>query len=212
MPRFLVLPIGTLVACLLAGAAPAQNLLTNGDFDTGVPPWTFGSQEFVEANYSLVDIDGSFASGSVEIWAQTGSAYQCVPVAGGSPYLLSGFVQPLSFGRAGGVEHSLEVEWFDTFDCSTFFGTGRDALVSPAALDVWHLVEGVVTAPASALSARVHLQHRMQPGGGIARALFDAVHLPEPAFASTAGAGALGLGLLAAARRRRGARPARAIT
>lgn len=187
-----------LLAVALATAASAQNLVTNPDFDSDVMGWTIGAQEFIEISWSASDVDGSPASGSLELNTATdGRAYQCVPIVGGDSYLLSGAVAPLSTA-AGTVAFSLELHWNDGPGCSGEFVGAPAELPSPGTPDVWHRLSGTFEAPETAVSAEVRLASDWTLGSGLAR--FDAIFVPEPPRNPAAGISVLVLALL---RRRR---------
>jgi hypothetical protein len=189
------------LASALAGPAASQNVLSNPDFDSDVAGWTLGSQEFIVITWSASDVDGSPASGSAELnTAVTGSAYQCVPIAGGDSYSLSGAVAPLS-GGSGVIDFSLEAVWNDGPDCAGDPVGVPAELPSPEEEDVWHPLSGDFEAPPEAQSAQVRLKSTWTSGTRSAR--FDAIFLPEPSPGLASGVGGLALWVLARRRRTR---------
>lgn len=182
-----------------ASSASAQNLLLNPDFDIGIGDWSIGSQEFITIDPSASDVDGSPASGSLEMnTAVTGWAAQCVAVIGGEDHRFAGAIAPLS-GAPSTIDFSLELLSYTSADCSGAPIAASDELIAPTQLDVWHLLETTVVLPASANSAEFRLRATWTSGQAMAR--FDALFLPEPGQAAQAVAAALALCWLARYRR-----------
>lgn len=176
------------VAVLFAPPAFSQNLLSNGEFDTNLSPWTLGGQEFIEINWRSADVDGSLISGSLETYSGSGGPYQCVPVSGNTSYFLDGYVAPLSLDRSGTTDHTIRIEWYNTTNCGFGAALSTDSLPFATTLDSFERLNGTFVAPLSANSARVRLV-AVFTTGGFARALYDSVYMPEPGFAVGMGAG-----------------------
>ena len=193
--------LSALLVLAVASTASAQSLLANGEFDTDLPPWTLGSQEFILMAWRSGDVDGSLASGSLETFSQLGGPYQCVPVGGNTSYLLDGYVAPLSLDRTGMVTHTLAAEWFSSTNCVGGTSIGFVALPAATTLDSFERLNEVLVAPLSANSARVWLY--ATGSGGFARALYDSVFLPEPGFTIGLALGVLGLRTFHSRSRRR---------
>jgi len=184
----------------LSGAARAQNLLANPDFDADLAGWPIDSQfEFLLSDWSASDVDGSLASGSFEFEVfSSGWAAQCVSVTPGASYALEGFVARRSTGGEG--RFAIDLGWYGTGNCSIPSELDlEERLLAPDTPDVWHELEGVFVAPASAQGVEVRLVS-LGVDSGTPIGLFDSIFLPEPGPLAATGAAVLALAALGRSR------------
>ena len=189
----------SLLALGFAGTAAAQNLISQGTFDTPasleVPtPWNNISASKV---WSSLDVDDDPSSGSVAISnsaaGQTGVFIsQCLPVTGGEIYTYG--AAHLSTGDNTTGNADVGIVYYSVADCQS--GPLTFDTTSGAATDVWVDLQGSLEAPANALSASLTLT-AFKTGGNVNDPWvvnFDdaEVILPEP------GAGSVGAVALAA--------------
>jgi hypothetical protein len=167
------------VLCGGAAAAPAQNLLQNGTFDTTVDPWTSPNSV---AELSSLDAAGAATSGSLRgINASPDPSSvslisECIPVVGGTLYerRYDYLIEPAS-GRNPLV--FVQVNWYDDPTCfSSLFGEGGSG--GDIADGGWHASPDPVeqlAAPSQALGARLLLVISKPEAGGSVKANFDNV-------------------------------------
>jgi hypothetical protein len=146
------------VLVAFAGSTLAQNLATNGDFDTDIAGWAEVPSPNLAVEWSSLDHRGNGGSGSLLATnTAPGSAnlavVSCVsPVTVGQIYQYSGFVRvPTGQTGSGGVD--VFFYWYDGLNCG---GTQTlvDALAAVGAGDHWNYVSTVpAAAPAGTKSA-----------------------------------------------------------
>jgi hypothetical protein len=160
------------------GGTPAVGaVVANPRFDTNLEYWTVGAM--TSASRSTTDASGTPSSGSLDLvvtapaaQAAQGEAFQCVPIAGGSAYLVS--VQ----GRLGGTgagagQAALGLSYFASTDCSgDVAGEFTSLAASPSS---WRTLNGLAQVPPSIRSMRVRLLVLKPAGQPSAEALFDDV-------------------------------------
>jgi hypothetical protein len=138
-----------------------ESLVMNPDLDSGLTGWvndTLSSQRWVSdrdaqnnaasgalavTNTTVVDANGSTMSG----------AQQCVAVTAGGYRLIAEAFIAVGQG-AGGA--SINVQFFDSADCT---GGIRAPITTPEITETggWRRIDGIVTAPGGAHSARIKL-------------------------------------------------------
>jgi hypothetical protein len=123
-------------------SARAQNLVTNPDFSQGqmTSGWEPSASGGAFSPYwsSSPDHTGVAASGSSTFWVLSGESalHQCVPVAPGTVYDLSAWMNAAS-GSDGVLE--LRWTWYPVANCTGAPTPGGSAGF-PAADDAWHQV------------------------------------------------------------------------
>jgi hypothetical protein len=196
------------LAMLVAGAATAQNLVTNAGFDGGVSGWQLTQGETDTQIAHRADVGSTLSGGSgpgslqveMSFWnGSLGGCYQQVTVNGGVEYRAeASLMLPTDIDNTAN-DAQMRIEWWDgdgwVID-SDWIG------VYPLDADTWARASDSVVAPADAVTARVWLMvgtpaldNETVPG----IALFDDVVLLEvgatqaqqvlfvPAAASAAG-------------------------
>lgn len=144
------------LACLLAPAAWAQNLISNPDFGSSLTGWTFAGQPgqgtFVYQS-SGGDPTGGRAYGRVSTSAQFADVTlsQCVAVREGRVYDMHGRV--MTPPSAGGGTVGVQVRWFDLPGC-TGGELALDTVSSQAPLGVWSSLGYLRAAPSGVHSAK----------------------------------------------------------
>ena len=186
--------------CLLAMPllANAQNLITNGTFDTNVAGWAYGVWDGTR------DANNDPHSGSNQIVAPYQSdnsglySSQCVAVTAGQNYILSAQVlipSALTTTTSGYAE--LMADWYPDSTCASGNYTSRletSHVVSSDGLDNWHGVGASQTAPPGTHSALIVVfSYAYAPGGQFTANFDNIVFEAQPAApAATATAPAAG--------------------
>jgi hypothetical protein len=201
---------------VLAVGAPAQNLVVNGDFDTGLGSW-YWPPPWIETEWSALDAGGSPTSGSVrqENFNDDGTAGlgtgQCVPVVAGVSYRVS-FSVYVPSGQTGTGLAGLNFGWNSSVDCRSSAGIGGlyGTAGTPEPVDEWSdLTFEWLEAPPGAQTMQVFLACKKTSVSGTFAAYWDDVFVvPEPGAAASCGAALLGL---AAARPLRSSRARSAV-
>lgn len=121
---------------------PANNLLVNGTFDSGIAPWAWQSR-FPNgtgvAQWSQFDANGSPASGSILLRDNDGDLafqqLQCVRVTRNTNYRYGAKVRSLAGVERG--EGIMAVFEYLTPDCSGRFAAQNISIIRPAEPGVW---------------------------------------------------------------------------
>jgi hypothetical protein len=187
-------------ALVLAPAASAQNLVTNGDFATDLAEW----DDIDAETWSSEDAAGDPASGSMLVNNSSGPntgvyALQCIAVDAGQTYTFG--ASHLSEGTGTTGQARVDLRFWGSADCSADDLTLHR--IESAATGDWFDLEGGATAPDDAVSASVSLVAFKSTGQLFApwSVAFDDVFVVVPeadAFAASASA----LGALLVLRRR----------
>jgi len=198
------------LAALVLGAriAPAENLVTNGDFDSSIDGWDPGTV----ASFLAEDWQGDPSSGSLRIVndlaeASSVQASQCVALTGTDPLIFSGALRGALTGDTTTGRVRIGVSWRTAADCdvSSVVGSYLFAVTVDAPVDWTVAASDPATPPEGAVAADVQLIATKTAAGGSLTADFDAITVPEPTTAAS-GACAFAASLaLARARRRTGA-------
>lgn len=175
-----------LLLLLFASAVPAQNLVSNGGFQSNVNNWEtlFGIGVLV---HDPRDSSGRVDSGSLRLeYTPDGGissieADQCLPIAGGRRYRYGANVARLGANPGTGIyDEFVQVGIYSTPDCDA--NSAVDGSVSTyfvTELREWRSVEGTVSAPSNARSAQIRLLMRHDQAGSLQRAWFDNVFFME---------------------------------
>jgi hypothetical protein len=141
---------------LIAASGQAQNLVTNGTFDSNVNGWTSFSPN-VGIAWRAIDADGSPTSGSLLATNNSPTALdsgfaQCVNgLTGGTLYSLG--VKMLIPSNNPRGRSSLQFQWHNQSNCGGSL-LSVDVLETTV-LDSWAAVSGDVSSPAGAVSVAV---------------------------------------------------------
>jgi hypothetical protein len=173
-----------LLAISLASTASAQSLLTNGDFESGLPntppaSWNtfnaaFASTEWARNGAQSMKIFGPFGPGS-----QFGGAggTQAVPATPGETYTLSGYaLSPAGDFIQGNNFATLKLEFVNS--ANAIIGTTESIFDRFKPAEQWNLLSSSAIAPAGTALARavvVHVQMNSPSTGGAI--FFDDVSL-----------------------------------
>lgn len=198
--------IATLTAAALAlsiaAAAPAQNLLLNGDFDDDILDWNNldGTKQWNSFDPFSDPDSGSMRIQNLTSGGTTAFVDQCVAIEEDTSYGFEVWWYAFEFEEGNG-RADVRVFWFNGSACSGDL-LAFDVYQSTVKGE-WERASDVVTAPANAVSASVRLGARKFGEGPKPELLvyFDAVYLPEPGAA----AGLVAIAALASLQRRRGA-------
>ncbi|MBV9463142.1 MAG: PEP-CTERM sorting domain-containing protein [Verrucomicrobiae bacterium] len=188
--------------CAVLGAGPlqAQNLLTNGGFDTGdftgwqghhPNGWNFGQDG--DANVWAVDglnpDSGDFAAKNFF----DGGIYQQVSVQGGQKYLVSGSTFVPHNGSGANWGTFVQLQWLNS--SGQVLGTALDYNGSAQPLNQWDSFSQVFQAPNSAVSGLLKIGTYSNPGSTPANPTefdsFSIAAVPEPEVISMMLAGGL---------------------
>jgi beta-glucanase (GH16 family) len=170
--------IAILWVIMFCGSVFAQELLVNGDFESGSSGWTIYDGG-VWSNYGSAALK-AWATG--EQW-DVGFAFQRVQVTAGETYTFSAEVlnsssEPLP--GTGGTAF-IKFEFFD--ETQTIingpYGTLLDSIDGTAALNTWFPLSGSMTAPAGSATVNAILMVQ-NTGGGTSVAWFDNASLIGP--------------------------------
>jgi hypothetical protein len=178
MRRSIVI-LTALVVCVGA-TAWAQNLVSNGDFDTDTSGWTVNAPSGLTFLWTDLDAGGSSTSGSgLATTTLTGSSMtisQCVAtgIVGGATYDFATKMRVSSWGVHGSSEVTLN--WLSGSSCTgTYTGTKG---YTTAALDEWvSLGQADLTAPAGSSSAQIVLRLHKDAVGSTFQTYFDDIEL-----------------------------------
>jgi len=168
-------------------AAPSfgQNLIANGQFLSDLNGWT----QITDEGSAVWDSAGALEAGSAAMTDNAadsgvykGYLTQCVPVAGGTNYVLSHHVRFTTSDTSAGWGETA-IYWDKNPDCSSYI-SGNGLLTSPASPGTFFLDSKSVTAPANATSAYVQVGIDKLPAGGSMSVSFDDISL-VPSSAAT---------------------------
>ena len=172
----------TVVAGSITAMAGAQNLLTNGAFNTDVSSWTIVATGATGVTaFSTLDAGGSAASGSMQMTNTTSVAgvnyfnRQCRTATAGTSYDFGGKVRS-AVGQAAATYYVL-LNFFDNPTCS---GSGLDTGFmrldfSPAGS--WQGKSATTVAPPGTIAVSITLGNFKFPAGGSTVANFDDIFL-----------------------------------
>jgi len=178
-----------LASLFLSVGVYGQNLVTGGDFATGLEAWHHDANTRGTSAWSEHDEVDSPSDGSAQLvsTAPEGGVFvvlleQCVPVAAGQPYVLSHKVR-FADGETttGGAESA--VTWFSGPICTDRI-SGNGMLTSKTTPPVWTPTADTFTAPAGATSAIVEVGVDKFEAGGTLTVFVDDVSF-APAGAPT---------------------------
>ena len=180
--------IWSVVILLGPCSAAAQNILVNPGFATNLAGWTVESG--VSAEWSPLDIAGSFTSGSALVTNASSAAgfsgglTQCVAVVPGITYSFRARYRVPS-GQSGTARVEGDLDYFSDASCGGSrvggFGNGTGAITS--GFDAWgaDFAVGTVVIPSGVASALVDVRLVKIGAGGGVQAYFD-----EPSLARVA--------------------------
>ena len=160
--RGLTLPLCVLAALLTGPTVQAQNLLSNGTFDTGVSGWSVPSSSITLAfrGDTGSTLPGGSDAGCLEVshafWNGSASGpYQQVAVTAGTSYTLAAsFWVPTADNTARSAW--VDLAWLDTNGLTISWY--EDLLDSDISHDTWLRMSGTTTAPSGAVWAEVWLR------------------------------------------------------
>lgn len=162
-----------------AFAAPLQNLLPNGDFDTGIVGWSTLPPSGGSPAWSAEDCCGDASSGSIELRAEAVSIVagsSCVAVTGGESFDLVAMVDTRPTGGEL-AQAGIQIRWYSDAGCATDAGSPQSWSVGNQ--QGWRRFGTSTTAPSDAVAATVVL---IAAGQGLSRgidAFFDDVAFGE---------------------------------
>jgi len=172
-----------LAAVLTTTAASAQNLLVNGDFNDGIPPWVPTVQQTTWDG--LADVDGCALSGGAFLSAPVGSfeaaaRQSCFQVGSATSVYMSYWVQRIS-GLTIGAGLPLVV--YTTTDCSGSYLTGGLPIQS-LPVGVWTKRSSWISLPPGTQSMAVMIDGFTECCTGGLEYIVDKVYLgfSEPIF------------------------------
>src|SRR5262249_35058229 len=177
---------------LVPMSSSGQNLIVNGRFMTDLSGWTAVTDE----GSAVWDGAGADEAGSAAMHSTAadtgvfkGYLTQCVPVAGGSSYVLSHRVRfSASETTSGWAETALY--WTPNIDCSGYI-SGNGVLTSKASPGVFISDSSTVTAPLNARAAYVRVGIDKLDAGGIMSVSVDDISFVPASAASETLAGYL---------------------
>lgn len=167
-------PLLVALAVLAPAAAPAQNLITNSEFDAAINGWSAGGNAAVR--FDPADANGSTSSGSLALTNVQGSATaatasQCAPIAGGRPFYFGARVR-IPSGQLASGSGAVSVTWYAAGGCA-----GAPALTDTtsgvSAVDAWTAVTGTSSPPAGARSVLFSFTVSKAQAGALLQVLFD---------------------------------------
>ena len=174
-----------LVVVFLAVPVQAQNLLSNGRFDTNTAGWQpLGGAQFGQVAHHPSDANGSGASGSLEatnvivnVVGSMFSVQQCVNVVAGTSYTFraKAFI-PSGQVQSGSADLALTRR--PGANC-TGVPLATTIVATASQLGVWTALAGSVTLPADTASVLVSLGSRKTQTDGSFRVRFDDVFFGE---------------------------------
>lgn len=175
-------------ALLFNGLVVAQNMVTNGDFATGVAGWTQGAIPLTWDGSS--DYQGDPSSGSGLILNNAPSVFyafatQCVAsVVAGEIYRLSTWLR-VPPGQTGSGYATVSIAWYDQSGCGGSWVSGTTTSGSSFSNGWTELPAAVGQAPATAQSALVYVICYKTSSDGELQTSFDHVvfGLNAPIFA-----------------------------
>lgn len=171
-----------LVGLALAAPVPAENLLANPGFDTGLQPWRV---DFPQVHFAGPDAGFDPDSGSMQIDLVNsdpqGAAFsgrQCVAVVGGAAYEASAFAALLAPDHPR-ARVFLEVAWHAEPGCTGAALAGERLAEAEDRYQFWIWLQGQAAAPAGAIAASFRLGlEKLEAGGDYpVYALFDGASL-----------------------------------
>jgi hypothetical protein len=174
--------VAVVIGLVLVAAlpVPAQNLVTNGSFDTDTSGWTVSAPSGLLFVWTDLDALGTPTSGSglatTTVTGQAVAISQCVPagIVAGTSYDFAAVVRVSSWGVHGTSDVALN--WFGGAAC-TGAATGGTSY-STNSLDTWvQLGQDDVTAPAGTASAEVVLRLTKDASGSTFQTYIDDVAL-----------------------------------
>ncbi len=171
------------VTVLGASLAVGQNLVTNGEFDTGVAGWTEFSAVTLSWD-SQEDYAGQPGSGSAlivndNLGQSNSGATQCVEaIVGGESYILSTWLLAPSGQQSAQGSAKVFVWWYSEAGCTGYLGQGP-ATSYITTSDVWvERVGPAGMAPTGTQSAIVYLNNaKTSDTPGVYRVWYDHVVL-----------------------------------
>ena len=166
-------------AVSIAPRTLAQNLVTNGNFDSNTTSWTFAGIGSV--GFSGLDVAGSGSSGSALLTNSGGimSVYiaQCVPIVGGNLYDIGAAVRIPSGGATGSAY--VGYFFYNGPSCSGANSGGFTPFIST--LNTWTVTSSTnVLAPATAVSVEIALSVSKSGATGQIQANFDRAFVGPP--------------------------------
>jgi len=164
---------------VIALPTSAQNLLTNGAFNSDLSGWSVQDNENVATRWDSQDAGGSPNSGSVSVTNQgepsgvlRSGATQCVNLVPGGRYRFRGDVLiPSGQSEAGWTDISLF--FFSAENCNNGFITGTGVRADQRGS--WQQASMDMNVPTDARSVRVGLGVNKQEAGGALQAFFDRI-------------------------------------
>jgi len=173
-----------IVAIALALAvmqASAQNLVSNGNFDTDLNGWSVGFSNVGTPAWFGDDCCGNAGSGSARLLAlhfPTSLNSSCIAVTGGNSYDLVVMANTLPAGGTILTGAEADILWFGDASCSQEMTRAVGVNVGNSA--GWRQVGATIVAPDNVMSARIEL---FAGGGGLSSgidAYFDNVRFGPP--------------------------------
>ncbi len=167
------------ITILISTPIMAQNLLTNGSFDTDIAGWENPYSRI--ANWAPLDANDSPISGSAALTndVMNGGSLtilnQCIEVSAGDLVEIAAKIYHPS-GQAGEGTGRLRINFYSDISCSTTIDSWLYAYV-PSDLDMWHDTGRADSAPDTTAAVRLDLAVRGLSGGTQFTAHFDDVSL-----------------------------------
>lgn len=169
-----------LASLFLSVGVYGQNLVTGGDFATGLEAWHHDANTRGTSAWSEHDEVDSPSDGSADLVSTAPEngilvvlLEQCVPVAAGQAYVLSHKARFADAQTTTGWAET-EISWFSGPICTNRI-SGNAILTSKTTPPVWTPTSDTFTAPAGAISALVEVGVDKIEAGGSLRVFVDDV-------------------------------------
>jgi hypothetical protein len=156
-----VISVGSIVPgvnAVLGNLDGGEGPVANASFDTELDPWALDASTGSSIHHGTIDVEGSALSGSAEIVGfdavGRSTLSQCVAVAGGAGYRFGAWSRII--GAVGAPSATVRLEFFENAECAgPAIGAGSSS-AADGPFD-WRPVAGVVSAPETAMAARLDL-------------------------------------------------------
>lgn len=168
-----------MIAAPTALAAPLQNLLPNGDFDTDITGWSTLPPSGDSPVWSAEDCCGDASSGSIELRAVVTSVIagsSCIAVTGGAAFDLVTMVDTRPIGGQL-TQAGIQIRWYSDAGCTMEAGSSQSWSLGNQ--QGWRRFGTSMTAPADAMAAAIVLTAVGQGLSSGIDAFFDDVAFGE---------------------------------